>query len=151
MTTNTAPRETGRDADPAIALLTGGLPEAGSNLSGCRAALDAATANLRERFLKGEPVTELVMLRAAIVDRLLCWLWRQHAALLAEEVALVAVGGYGRGELHPCSDVDIMLLCSEALQPAGEAALSAFVTSLWDVGLEIGHSVRTVEQCRQQP
>lgn len=150
MTNNAAAPEAGRDADPAIVLLTRGLPESGRDLSGCRAALDAATASLRERFLKGEPVTELVKLRAAIVDRLLCWLWRQHAAIPADEVALVAVGGYGRGELHPCSDVDIMLLCSEPLQPAGEAALSAFVTSLWDVGLEIGQSVRTVEQCRQQ-
>jgi [protein-PII] uridylyltransferase len=150
MTEDTALPGVGKAADPAVALLSGGLPEAGGDLSACRAALQAATDNLGERFLAGEPVTELVMLRASIVDRLLSWLWRRHAAVLADDVALIAVGGYGRGELHPCSDVDIMLLCGETPQPAGEAALSAFVTSLWDVGLEIGHSVRTVAQCRQQ-
>jgi [protein-PII] uridylyltransferase len=138
------------DEDPAIALLLQGLPDAPTDLGEGRSALQAASANLRERFLRGEPVGDLVAIRAGIVDRLLQHLWRQHGATLAASVALVAVGGYGRGELHPCSDVDIMLLCADALPPSGEAALSAFITALWDVGLEPGHSVRTVAQCRQQ-
>ncbi|MGH8166711.1 MAG: [protein-PII] uridylyltransferase, partial [Woeseiaceae bacterium] len=75
---------------------------------------------------------------------------RQHAAAIEHHVSLVAVGGYGRGELHPSSDVDIMLLRGETLAAGGEAAISAFVTALWDAGLEIGHSVRTVEQCRHE-
>ena len=146
----TAAPGAGKAGDAAVAILARALPRSGGDLSGCRAALNAATANLRDRFLKGEPVTELVTLRAGIMDRLLSWLWSRHGAAVADDVALVAVGGYGRGELHPCSDVDIMLLCRDLLPAAGEAALSAFVTSLWDVGLEVGHSVRTVAQCRQQ-
>ncbi len=126
------------------------LATAGADVANCRAALDAAGARLTERFLRGEPVTELVRLRAAIVDRLLIFLWQQHAGTLVDRVALLAVGGYGRGELHPASDVDIMLLLDDSVAESAEPALAAFIASLWDVGLEIGHSVRTVEQCRSQ-
>jgi [protein-PII] uridylyltransferase len=61
----------------------------------------------------------------------------------------VAVGGYGRGELHPCSDVDILILVPAALDDAGRAALEPFVAFLWDIGIEIGHSVRTVAECAE--
>jgi [protein-PII] uridylyltransferase len=140
--------------DPAIAIFAQSLADRrqrdSRDVADCRAALANAGANLTERFLRGEPVTELVRLRAAIVDRLLAFLWQQHAGGLVEAAALVAVGGYGRGELHPSSDVDIMLLLDGKIPADGEAALASFVASLWDVGLEIGHSVRTVRQCRQQ-
>lgn len=139
-----------RAADPAVALLDRSLAADRHDVADCRTALAAAGANLTERFLAGEPVSDLIRLRAAIVDRLLEFLWRQHAAGLADSVALVAVGGYGRGELHPYSDVDIMLLCENEPSPGGEQTLAAFLASLWDAGLEIGHSVRTVRQCRQQ-
>ncbi len=133
-----------------MAALKASLAADGGDVADCRAALAAAGASLNERFLRGEPVTGLVRLRAEIVDRLLVFLWRQHAGRLADSVALVAVGGYGRGELHPASDVDIMLLLDEGVAETAEPALAAFVASLWDVGLEIGHSVRTVAQCRAQ-
>ncbi len=89
-------------------------------------------------------------LRARVIDELLVHLWRAHVPNFADAAALVAVGGYGRGELHPCSDVDIMLLVPEGLPTEGETELGTFVTALWDVGLEIGHSVRSLEQCREQ-
>ncbi|MEX2124140.1 MAG: [protein-PII] uridylyltransferase [Woeseia sp.] len=136
--------------DPAVVLLLQSLPAVYGGANECRKALEKADRNLEERFRKGEPVPGLVALRAAIVDRLLVYLWRQHTAAIELNVALVAVGGYGRGELHPSSDVDIMLLRSESLPADGEAAISAFVTALWDAGLEIGHSVRTVEECRHE-
>ena len=75
-------------------------------------------------------------------------LWREHLERMG--VALVAVGGYGRGELHPCSDVDVMLLLPDQLPQGAEDALSGFVTALWDIGLEIGHSARSVAECREQ-
>ena len=115
-----------------------------------RAALEAANANIKERFLAGEPVVTLVHLRAKVIDELLLQLWRRHAGEHADKVALVAVGGYGRAELHPSSDVDILLLLPDGLSETSERRLSSFVTALWDVGLEIGHSVRTVSQCREQ-
>ena len=122
----------------------------GNSVADIRQALAHANEDLIERFKQGQPVTELVRLRAAIVDRVLIELWHEHAASLAGSAALVAVGGYGRGELHPCSDVDVMLLLPGKLPADSEQMLSSFLTSLWDIGLEIGHSVRTVKQCRQQ-
>ncbi|WP_240500267.1 [protein-PII] uridylyltransferase [Halioglobus japonicus] len=72
-------------------------------------------------------------------------LWEQNIGADSEH-CLVAVGGYGRGELHPCSDIDILLLLDENAGDA-EAKLEGFLTLLWDIGLDIGHSVRTVAQC----
>ncbi|MDH3748750.1 MAG: [protein-PII] uridylyltransferase [Gammaproteobacteria bacterium] len=112
-----------------------------------RAALAAADADLRRRFLDGAPVVDLVHERATVIDELLRDLWREHAAGICDEIALLAVGGYGRGELHPYSDVDIMLLLPKRFDKAGNEQISSFVTALWDVGLEIGQSVRTVKQC----
>ncbi len=107
--------------------------------------LAAAGEDLGRRFLAGDSVVELVQARTRLVDDVLTRLWRQHVD--EPSVALLAVGGYGRGELHPASDVDVMLLLPESLPPDCEESLGAFITSLWDVGLEVGHSVRTVSQC----
>lgn len=134
-----------RDNDPALVVFRETLSASGA--AGSRTALAAADDNLRARFIAGESVVDLVHLRAAVVDQLLLHLWRMHASECAESAALVAVGGYGRGELHPSSDVDFMVLLAGEVDRKREQALSAFVTSLWDVGLEIGHSVRTVPQC----
>ncbi|MGB5626284.1 MAG: [protein-PII] uridylyltransferase, partial [Woeseiaceae bacterium] len=113
-----------------------------------RAALAASGDDLKARFEAGESVVELVHARAAVIDEQLIKLWRQDVE--ASGAALVAVGGYGRGELHPYSDVDVMILLPDELPPGAEDALSAFVTALWDIGLEIGHSVRTIAQCFEQ-
>lgn len=115
-----------------------------------RAALDAADEDLKRRFLAGESVADLVHARAGIVDALLTGLWQTHTGEIAGQIALVAVGGYGRGELHPCSDIDILLLLPESMDAAAEPRLSTFITALWDIGLEIGHSVRNVRQCVEE-
>jgi [protein-PII] uridylyltransferase len=76
-------------------------------------------------------------------------LWRQ--ADLDTALALVAVGGYGRGQLFPHSDVDVLVLLPEGVSPEGNEALKTqlekFIGSCWDCGLEIGSSVRTVSEC----
>jgi [protein-PII] uridylyltransferase len=113
-----------------------------------RAALAAAGEDLKARFEAGESVVELVHARAAVIDEQLRNLWSHDVE--ASGAALIAVGGYGRGELHPYSDVDVMVLLPDDLPPGAEEALSAFITSLWDVGLEIGHSVRTIAQCFEE-
>ncbi len=64
--------------------------------------------------------------------------------------ALVAVGGYGRGELYPYSDVDVLILLREAPGEQAAARLEAFVAAMWDLGIEPGHSVRTIEDCRRE-
>jgi [protein-PII] uridylyltransferase len=115
-----------------------------------RAALEAASEDLKRRFLEGESVTDLVHERAGVVDAAITGLWHEHVGNLSNDVALVAVGGYGRGELHPYSDVDIMLLLPRHYDKSNNERISAFVTSLWDAGLEIGSSVRTVKQCLQE-
>ncbi len=113
-----------------------------------RESLTSAAEQLRERFMAGESVVDLVHARAAQIDEVLLGLWRDYVA--ATDAALVAVGGYGRGELHPGSDVDIMLLLPDELPEGAEESLSAFFTALWDIGLEIGHSARTLAQCREE-
>ena len=137
-------------SDPAIVALDEALGRAGNTVSDLRQALGHASDDLIARFEDGQPVTDLVRLRASLVDRVLLCLWREHAGPLHDSAAMVAVGGYGRGELHPCSDVDIMLLVGNELPADGEQLLSSFLTSLWDIGLDIGHSVRTVKQCQQE-
>ena len=107
-----------------------------------------AGEDLRERFEAGESVVNLVHARAGIVDEILVRLWNEHVG--DRGAALLAVGGYGRGELHPCSDIDIMILLPDKVTEASREALSGFVTCLWDLGLDIGHSVRTIEQCFEE-
>ncbi|MDX1499139.1 MAG: [protein-PII] uridylyltransferase, partial [Woeseiaceae bacterium] len=144
-----APDRTYPDAgDPALVAMREALAD--GRPGGSRRALAAASDDIKARFLDGESVVALVHLRARMVDELLVHLWRRHAPGVADRAALVAVGGYGRGELHPCSDVDILVIVPDDLGADGEAELGAFVTALWDVGLEIGHSVRTVGQCGEQ-
>ena len=96
-------------------------------------------------FADGVPVRDLVHRGAWLVDQLLVELWNRKIG--HPGVALVAVGGYGRGELHPGSDVDLMILTRPRLPQPVARDIEAFLTSLWDVGLEIGHSVRSVKDC----
>jgi len=83
---------------------------------------------------------------ATQTDLTLRALWR--AAPLPEGAALIAVGGYGRSEMFPYSDVDLLLLRPDAC--VAEQAYEAFVSACWDLGLEIGHSVRTHDECLEQ-
>jgi [protein-PII] uridylyltransferase len=105
---------------------------------------------MRQRFLAGESVVTLVHERAGVVDAILTHLWTTHVPDCVASAAVVAVGGYGRGELHPYSDVDILVLLPKKVSPAGKAQLADFVTALWDIGLEIGHSARTVAECHDE-
>ncbi len=125
------------------------LAEGASPLPLFREAIRESRKRLAERFHAGEPVETLVRARAGFVDQLLQRIWK-HFLTEASPAALIAVGGYGRGELHPASDVDLLILV--AREPDGELKekLEQFVMFLWDVGLEVGHSVRTLEQCVEE-
>jgi len=79
------------------------------------------------------------------VDAALIEAWEKHA--LPAEIALVAVGGYGRGELFPHSDVDVLILLDQAPDATLQGKLEALVQLFWDIGLEIGHSIRTIDEC----
>ena len=103
---------------------------------------------LKELFSTADSAT-LVATRAHFVDQILIKLWCQHS-LDEYQISLIAVGGYGRAELHPHSDVDILLLTQETTDTIIEEKISAFITQLWDVKLDIGHSVRSIKECLKQ-
>ncbi len=94
-------------------------------------------------------VNHLLNARAVFVDSILAKLWCQHH-LDEFQISLVAVGGYGRGELHPFSDVDILLLTQNDIELELEERISTFITQLWDIKLDIGHSVRSITECLKQ-
>ncbi|WP_448247956.1 [protein-PII] uridylyltransferase [Thalassotalea agariperforans] len=91
----------------------------------------------------------IVASRAQYVDLILSKLWCQHH-LDEYQISLMAVGGYGRAELHPHSDVDILILTQEEIDKAQEDKMCAFITQLWDVKLDIGSSVRSINECIEQ-
>lgn len=86
---------------------------------------------------------------ALAIDHLLWHVWQsQH--LQDNEATLIAVGGYGRAELHLQSDIDLMIVISQQISADTESKLSTFLTMLWDSGLEVGHSVRTVDEAFEE-
>ncbi|MDG4606254.1 MAG: [protein-PII] uridylyltransferase [Candidatus Contendobacter sp.] len=115
-----------------------------------RALITRSDARLKELFEQDVPAHDLVPARAGFMDELLQRVWLRFFEPGAPDLALVAVGGYGRGELHPGSDVDLMILIDDAALEARRSGLEDFLTFLWDIGLEIGHSVRTVEDCARE-
>ncbi len=115
-----------------------------------RQVLDAGSDLLRERFAADEAVEDLVRDRARLVDMALRAAWVQHAGKFAGDLALVAVGGYGRGELHPSSDIDIMVLLPKSDSADWQSDIERFLTFLWDIGLEVGHSVRSIDDCQRE-
>ncbi len=82
---------------------------------------------------------------AAAVDDILCEIW--SSTQQSKGMCLIAVGGYGRGLLYPHSDVDVLILLPDQPDRAMGARVETLIGLLWDVGLEIGHSVRTIDQC----
>ncbi|MEM9058199.1 MAG: [protein-PII] uridylyltransferase, partial [Pseudomonadota bacterium] len=112
-----------------------------------RRALDAGNAWLHTRFRADERVERLVADRAQLIDELVVSAWQRFAGTDGNALALIAVGGYGRGELHPGSDIDVMVLLPDADRNRFAPLLERFLTFLWDIGLEVGHSSRTVDDC----
>ncbi len=109
-------------------------------------AISAANGHLDGRFDEGEDIAHLIYDRALFIDCMLHYAWHQFS--WSDQVALIAVGGYGRGELHPRSDIDLLLLMKEE-NPQDLEAAQQLLLLLWDIGLDIGHSVRTIDQCVQ--
>ena len=115
-----------------------------------RQVLDQGTDLLKDRFVADEPIEDLVRDRAKLVDMALRAAWVNHAGKFAGDLALVAVGGYGRGELHPSSDIDIMVLLPKSDSADWQPDIERFLTFLWDIGLEVGHSVRSIDDCQRE-
>ncbi len=115
-----------------------------------RQVLDRGSDLLKDRFVADEAIEDLVRDRARLVDVALRAAWVRHAGKFADDLALVAVGGYGRGELHPSSDIDIMVLLPKSDSADWQPDIERFLTFLWDIGLEVGHSVRSIDDCQRE-
>ncbi|MEB3753864.1 [protein-PII] uridylyltransferase [Acinetobacter sp. MD2(2019)] len=110
----------------------------------------AVEQQLEQLFEDGYNIRQIILARSNMIDEALSFLW-QHAGLQDSELGLFAVGGYGRKEMLPYSDVDIMILSEHELTPELEKQVSAFIASLWDVGnFKPGVSVRSIESCIEQ-
>ena len=109
-----------------------------------RAAHRAGRAEAIEGFLGDRNPVRLLRRLCVRTDETL----RELRALagLDSSLALVAVGGYGRAEIFPHSDVDLMVLLPVRANPSVERGIEAFISACWDAGLEIGHSVRTLAE-----
>ena len=118
------------------------------SLADCRVFLKTSTERLMTRFDEGADIEDLIFARSWLIDQVLIRCWQAKLATL--DGALVAVGGYGRAELLPGSDIDIMVLLAQTEESETAEALEAFLMLLWDIGLEVGHSVRTLEDCQDQ-
>ncbi len=113
-------------------------------------AIKQASAVLDSRFCADCDIVQLIRGRAWFVDQILLEVWSRFDWGDEQRIALVAVGGYGRGELHPHSDIDILLLLDSEQQESLRPQLEGFLTLLWDIGLEIGQSVRSVQECADE-
>jgi len=112
-------------------------------------ALRRARAALREAFERGGDSEHLLRQLRLLVDAQLKRAWREFK--LPGSLSLVAVGGYGRGELYPYSDVDILVLLPPSQAGAdATGVIEALIGHLWDIGLEVGHSVRSVAECVEE-
>jgi [protein-PII] uridylyltransferase len=145
-------------ANPAAPLAFPENAKPAERLAACKAFLQAETAALRARHVAGASGLEIARARAAFIDRLLVTLFddamNRHGMVDGKPpapVALVALGGYGRGELSPLSDIDVMFLFPAKTKPALIKGFLEHLTNeilypLWDCGLKVGHSVRNVDE-----
>jgi [protein-PII] uridylyltransferase len=119
-----------------------------------RERLRVAQAAFDAQFRQGAEVAALIRGRASFVDGVLSELFHQQSWPLDDgghpPLALLAVGGYGRGELHPHSDIDLLLLVEAEPDPSLVDAIERFMQLLWDLGLTIGHSVRSIDACVEE-
>jgi [protein-PII] uridylyltransferase len=123
-------------------------PLAGVRVPQWRRALADGRARLRSAFHARSDPTRLLRGLARLTDGIVVAAWKD--ARLPASAALVAVGGYGRGQLYPHSDVDVLILLPAAPDGACAQAIERLLASLWDAGVELSHAVRTVDECASE-
>lgn len=112
--------------------------------------IDEQSQRLQNSFDPQETCEQQVYGRAALIDGVLQAIWEKFCAEHESGISLLAVGGYGRGELHPASDVDILILLKDDDDTPYQESLQSLVTFLWDIGLDIGSSVRSLDDCTRE-
>lgn len=103
-----------------------------------------------QEFSKDIDIYHLICRRSHLYDQLLLALWRHFKFDQQTTLSLIAVGGYGREEMFPLSDLDFLILSSEPLTEQLEQQIAEFVQFLWDCHFEVGHSIRTLAQCIEE-
>src|SRR5215510_1670100 len=118
-----------------------------------RGALTEGLDSLKQRHADGASGEHLVRTHAGFIDQVIVALSELVSAdaeaggLTPTPFVVVALGGYGRGELHPSSDIDLMVVYDGALSPFVQRVMQELLYTLWDLGLQIGHSLRSLEDC----
>ncbi|MDO4698093.1 MAG: bifunctional uridylyltransferase/uridylyl-removing protein GlnD [Pasteurellaceae bacterium] len=104
------------------------------------------TAQQKADFAHAD-VMDLLHQRSDFYDELLAELWLQHGLADRTDLALLAVGGYGRREMFPLSDLDILILCEQQIDESTQQTLNALFNLLWDSKLQLGTAIRTLDEC----
>lgn len=118
--------------------------------------LAEARAHLVERFDGGEQPETLLADHSEFMDDIMKLAWNRFTwnenlnSWRKSRISLIAVGGYGRKELFPYSDIDLLVLLERNNYASHRNNIQSFLTLLWDIGLEVGHSVRSVSECKSQ-
>lgn len=117
----------------------------GNTIQAFKNAIFEAELRLKEKFKNKEKTADLLKEKTSFIDIVLQYAWNQFE--WDKKISLVAVGGYGRGELHPHSDIDLMILVSSNRINLYQKNIETFLAFLWDIQLKIGHSVRSISDC----
>ncbi|RIX41494.1 MAG: [protein-PII] uridylyltransferase [Rhodocyclales bacterium GT-UBC] len=115
------------------------------DVAALRAEVKNIQSSLKANYEQSGDARSLLKERCSKVDGVLTKLWQAMA--FPDSMTLAAVGGYGRGELFPASDIDLLILLPHDATPSLQEKLETLVGHFWDIGLEIGHSVRTIQEC----
>lgn len=132
------------------------LKTAGNKVPVFKQTLEANKSSIEKGFYQGTPVESLILERSTLVSGVLRFAWQQFAwkerltRWRPARIALLAVGGFGRNELLPCSDIDLLILLERDNYADNADNIQQFLALLWDIGLEVGHSVRSIQECRVQ-
>jgi len=110
-----------------------------------RKSLSEDRSTLEQSFKQHGKAMRLLSSHSSLIDKYLSQVWLKLA--MPDHIALIAVGGYGRGELYPRSDIDLLILLDDVPDHNLQQKLHQLVGILWDIGLEVGHSIRTVDEC----
>ena len=118
-----------------------------SPISAYKKCLREAGEQLNRWFREDEDIEILVQTRAWLIDQILTLAWGHLDWSNSSDIALMAVGGYGRAELHPCSDIDLLIVLDGDDYVTHQDNIEQFLTLLWDIGLKVSSSVRSLEEC----
>ncbi|MDT8398102.1 MAG: [protein-PII] uridylyltransferase [Pseudomonadales bacterium] len=126
------------------------LADSSSPINCYRQAIKRTRAILDERFKARARIESIIQDQAWFIDQILRFAWQRYDWKDADDISLLAVGGYGRGELHPYSDIDIQILLKHKNHNKYQDNIEKFLTFLWDINLDVGQSVRSIRENKEE-